>query len=202
LYGLNIAFTDSVVDTVLCIEHSLEITGLTPETLYLLRAVSVDSENYRGESPDTNFTTLALTTIGIPDSTVDLDAIFNLPLIISNAQDLAGLEYYVRYDTSILTVLNLLEGPFSSENNRLLFQFNVDSTVGLIYNTITWVITYSGSTPLGTEADGGDMVSYIQFRADAIGTCPVNFTADSTKFFNMYGEEFEGGVNSGIVTVQ
>jgi hypothetical protein len=202
LYGLNIAFTDSVVDTVLCIEHTLELTGLTPETLYLLKVASVDSEDYRGESPDTNFTTLALTTIGVPDSTVSLGAIFNLPFTVSNALDLEGLQYYINYTSGILTALNVIEGPFSADNDREFFQFTMDTVAGLVSNSVTWQITYAGDVPIGTEADGDGIVSYIQFRADAIGTSPVSFIPDSTVFIDMYGDEFEGGVDSGIVTVE
>ncbi|NQS98265.1 MAG: hypothetical protein HQ591_07415 [candidate division Zixibacteria bacterium] len=202
LYGTSTAYSDSVMDDSLVLSHSVTVTGLIQETEYHIQAVSENGSGYQGCSMDTSFITVANVNISLLDTVVSVGAVFQYPVRVEDAVNLQGLEYRIHYDVDILTVLDLLKGPFAPYTNVGQFQFDIDTTAGSVYNAVSWPVIFLGDTLIGTDADGGGVLTYVKFQAVSAGTSNVSFPLDSLVFLDVYFQDLNGSAFDGEIVVQ
>ena len=167
------AYNDSTGSGVLTLAHRIQLTGLSPSTRYYFRAVSSDSEGYSGYSPDSSFITLNPVYLIFPDTTVAVGESVLYPVLIENALDLLGIQYYLQYDPALLTAQAMSEGPFTTNSNHQFFIPVIDTPGGRIKNFISWIPEDSAGIEIGTRADGDGIVAYVEFYAVSAGTCSI-----------------------------
>ncbi len=172
-------FNDSTGSAAFSIFHSIQLSDLIPSKTYYFRAVSSDSEGFAGQAPDSSFTTLNPVTLVYPDTTVSLGATIQYPVLIDDAVDLFGIQYYLKYDAALLTALSMTEGPFTQGSNHDFFIPVIDTTQGLVKNFIDWFPQDSAGISIGTNADGDGILAYVEFQAVAAGTSSITLPTDA-----------------------
>lgn len=163
-YGLTIIYTDSVSNGSFVYSHGLDLTGLTPDTVYHFQVISSDPFGNTAVSGDYTFKTLALN-----------------PLIISNVTSTSI------QDTSALIVWDT-NRPADSlvEYGTTMSLSSWNSVVGLVSNH---AVPLTGLQPdtlyyyqvLSQDSQGASATSSIYtFRTVSDQTPPTNITLTAT----------------------
>lgn len=197
------AYGGSSMDSAFSLDHQLTLTELQPETYYFLRVISRDITYTMSDTLDTTFTTGSQLKLSLPDTTIEVGATFQYPVSMKNAVDLTAIEYYLWFNPVYLRALDVLEGPFSYDNNRSFFEIDLsDTAIGWIYNTVVWNMTYDEyNIPIDTQADGDGVLAYIQFQALSAGYSEIIIPPDSLLFFDLFSQEADGVADTGRVEV-
>jgi len=202
LYGITAAYGDSVTSGSLVYQHQMTVSGLQEQTQYFFTAASDDIEGYRGFSQDSSFTTGQYIHLTLPDTTAAANSLFQYPVRLSGADDLGGLQYQVQYDTTYLTAVDVIKGPFTLDNHYDFFVNDIYNLYGYLENYITYQPIFQGDSLVGTYADGAGTIAYIDFLTKGVGLTTVSFIPDSSIFLNMYIEEIEGDFEDGLILIQ
>jgi hypothetical protein len=92
---------------------------------------------------------------------------FTINISISNVADLFGWEFKLRWNPSILDVVNVTEGPFLRSRNQTFFYPQVNSTDGHLKADCNMIGNISGVSGQGT-------LMIIQFYVKGSGACDLN----------------------------
>ncbi|MBU0509243.1 hypothetical protein KKH27_10445 [bacterium] len=199
-YGIG-GLTDSVVMGNLIMEHAVQLAGLTPSSIYRLRPEAVNATNLRGFGRDTTLTTAMQLTILFPDTTVGLGDTILLPIRLRDAEDLAGLRIGITFQTGMIEVVSVDEGPFFTGRRGFIFFDAIRNSEGYFLADISWNIDYQGNQQIGTDADGEGIVAYARLRGLEIGEAHFTFDADSTFGLDMFGNVRTCGLSAGNIEV-
>jgi len=202
LYDTTAVYSDSVKETNLVTQHQLQITGLQQQTLYYFQAASDDIEGYRGLSQDSTFTSGQYIYLNLTDTTTSVNSVIQYPVIIAGAQDLGGLQYQLQFDTTYLTAVDIVEGPFTLDNNHQFFYEYIYNEWEYLENYITWQSIFQGGLLVGTQADGGGIVAYINFLTKNTGATTVSVNPDSSIFLDMFIQPIDGAFTDGHIIIQ
>jgi hypothetical protein len=110
-----------------------------------------------------------IVTVGVSPSSVSVpvNQSFATNVTVSGVADLYGWEFQLEWNSSLLSVLNVSEGPFLQAGGTTFFSYNLDATDGnvIVYCTLT------GSIP-GVSGDG--TLATVTFSASNVGQCPLD----------------------------
>lgn len=192
---------DSVYDATMSYQHEVILTSLESSTLYWARPEAVDEDGYRGVGTDTSFTTAARLTLWTPDTTMVLGDTIFLPVWLSNAKDIAALQYILDFGTNHLELLEFSEGPLYSNRGGFAFFQEVDPAHGRAGAHISWDIEVIGSERIGTQVDGEGVVAWLGLRGLAPGTDEPFFYPDSSFALDMLSVVLSCSLRAGQVEV-
>ncbi len=161
-------------------DHALILTDLQDSTTYIF---AIDATNRAGlntvTTEELSFTTLSRPTIAVcpNEIIVAAGATFDLGLCILNAKNIHGAAIILEYDPAALEVVSSTTGPDWGRTRGYLEMPVADLGPGLYGIQASWEIQYSGSTPLGTKADGNIEFYTLHCRLlpGASGTIPITF---------------------------
>lgn len=199
-YG-TAGLTESVLEEDLIFSHEVELDGLTPSTLYVLRPEAVDEDGFTGFGPDTSLTTAAMLMLWLPDTTLLTGDTIDVPVQLSDAQDLAVLQYMLKLSSGLVEIVDVLQGPFYYENEGFQFLRDIRSGAGEVVNQMSWSIEFNGDERVGTEADGVGVVAYLSVRGLDAGVETVEFTADSTFGLDMFANVRACSLRAGNIEI-
>jgi len=124
-------------------------------------AVSLESTNFSAESSSTS----ALVYV---DPEVSVGAVgqnFTININISNVTDLYGWEFKLGWNTTILDVVEVYEGPFLKNVGDTFFTYKVNSTAGYIIADCTFLGMVQGASGDGTLAT---VKFYVKSKGDSV----------------------------------
>ena len=104
----------------------------------------------------------------LPSSvSVPVNKSFTINVTVSGVADLYGWYFQLDWNSSLLNVLNVSEGPFLQAGGTTFFEYSVNATDGsmIVYDTLT------GSIP-GVSGDG--TLATMTFEAQNVGQCPIS----------------------------
>jgi len=126
-------------------------------------AVSVENINYATESGSGSTSTLVYV-----DPEVSVGAVgqnFTINVKISNVTDLYGWEFKLGWNTTILDVVEVHEGPFLKNVADTFFTFKVNSTAGYMIADCTLLGMVPGASGEGTLAT---VTFYVKSIGDSV----------------------------------
>jgi hypothetical protein len=124
-------------------------------------AVSVENINFGTESSSTS-------TLVYVDPEVSVGAVgqnFTINVNISNVTDLYGWEFKLGWNTTILDIVEVYEGPFLKNVADTFFTYKVNSTAGYIIADCTLLGTVLGASGDGTLAT---LKFYVKSKGDSV----------------------------------
>jgi general secretion pathway protein D len=92
---------------------------------------------------------------------------FSINIDISSVVDLYGWEFRLGWNTALLVVININEGPFLKSGGKTFFAYKTNSTTGYIIVDCTLLSNIPGVSGDGTLAT-------IEFNAIAYGQGPLS----------------------------
>jgi len=192
---------DSLTNTAMTTLHEARLQSLLPSTSYWIRPEAVDVEGYRGVGRDTSFTTALQLVLWTPDTSITLGDTILLPIWLSNAQDIAALQFMLDFGTAHVQILELYEGPFYSTRDGFAFLRNVDAVHGRAQAHISWEIEVVGDERVGTNADGSGITALLQIRGLEPGIDEPAFSVGSSMGLDMMGTALSCSLRAGIVEI-
>jgi len=98
--------------------------------------------------------------------TVPVNQSFIINVTVSGVTDLYGWEFQLNWNSTLLNVLNVSEGPFLETGGSTFFEYSLNATDGsvLVYDTL------NGFIP-GVNGDG--TLATLAFSASNVGQCPL-----------------------------
>ncbi len=112
-----------------------------------------------GQSPVSSVTTIRVVP---PTSLGEIGEDFTISLEVSNVTDLYGWELKLGWNSTVLDVTGVTEGPFLPATGPTFFWFDVDEALGLLHTAGTLL----GDIPGG---NGNGTLVTVVFRVDAAG---------------------------------
>ena len=199
-YGIGSA-SDSLAATSLTEEHAFDLAQLAPSSTYRLRAEAVNAANLRGYGPDTSFATAMQLAVSFPDTVLAMGDTILLPLYVEDAENLAGLRIGIEFETGMVEVVSVDEGPFFTERRGFIFFDEIRNSAGYFLADMSWNIDYDGNRQINTDADGGGIVAYAKLRGLEAGQAELSFDPDSTFGLDMFGIVRSCRVTEGSVEI-
>lgn len=120
--------------------------------------------------------------------------IFELEIVANPSVQIAGYQFSIRYDSSVLDFLALREGNFFRKHglNTYFYEGSADRTAGVLRDVACVVLSEGGVSENGTLA-------IIRFRAKKTGQSTI--TLFDVIVGNPLGEQVEIHVQGGLVKV-
>jgi hypothetical protein len=118
--------------------------------------------------PNTNFGAESSSTLVYVDPEVSIGAVgqnFTININISNVTGLYGWEFKLGWNTTILDVVEVYEGPFLKNVADTFFTYKVNSTAGYIIADCTLLGMVSGASGDGTLAT---VKFYVKSKGDSV----------------------------------
>lgn len=164
--------TDLAVDAEKTLTFSWNTTDISPSN-YVIKAeasaVSGETDTadntYTGDSLRVNRRTILY--IDPSENVVLVSQNFTVNILISNVADLYGFEFKLRYNTTILDILNITEGNFLKKGGTTFFYKERNTAEGYIYV----ISTLLGPIP---GVDGSGMLATITFKAIGNGVSIID----------------------------
>lgn len=200
-YGIG-SPSDSLAATSLSEEHAFDLTPLDPSTTYHLRAEAVNAANLRGVGPDTSFATARQLTVSFPDTVLTMGDTLQLPLFIHDAENLAALRIGIEFETGMVEVVAVEEGPFFTDRRGFIFFDDIHNSSGYFLVNLSWNIDYEGNRQVNTDADGSGIVAYARLRGLEAGQAELRFDPDSTFGLDMFGNVRSCRLTAGSVEIE
>ncbi len=113
---------------------------------------------------------------------------FTISINISNVVDLYGWSFKLRWNTTILDVVNVTENAFLRNRGNTLFVPIINSTAGYVILDCTLIGEIKG-------VSGNGALATIRFHAKEIGSC--NLDLYDTMLLNSLEQEITHTVNDG-----
>lgn len=209
-WGVNQGeFSDSLKIVELKQEHLVTIYGLISSTQYYFKVFSVSETQFISMSNLLTFTTQPLLNVIFPDTTLNLGPNLDYPISLSEVSDLAGMELYVSWDPAYLRPTGILEfGPFITENNYSTSFIEWDEYPNTIRINIQWSINVEGNKLIGTDADGGGVILWLEFETLFAGSTSVSITdftripLAETSFIDVYSNLIDFQVDPGLIVLE
>ncbi len=201
IWGLDSLVMDS---TKMIVEsravHSIKIKDLEQATVYYFQVFSEDIFGYMRYSDTLFFITSNIINLVANDTSMVVDGRLAYPFEITEAADIAGIGMTIQYDFVILKVDSVKAGPFFLNNNPDFFRATFGS--GEIRIDMNWHLVYDGNIPIGTNADGAGIFCYVYFTALRQGVCPIEYSPDGTRIYDVNAQVIQSAIDNGEITVE
>ena len=130
----------------------------------------------------------------VPSGDVGVDdAPFTVDVIVEDVANLGGFEFNLRYDSSILGLVNVDRGPFLGSSGRTVECLDPRLTLGFV----RFVCVTLGPMPPG--ADGSGVLATLTFDPAGPGTSPLRF--DGAILARLDGQRIPAAVEDASITV-
>ena len=146
--------------------------------------------------------TLHAATVSVEPSSnnVSVGQTFDVSVDVSGVTDLYALQFDLAYDPTILSAINVSEGPFLPTGGSTIFvPGTIDNVAGAVTATADTLV---GAIP-GVTGDG--VLATFEFQAIATGSSPISLsgvTLLDSNFANIDFTSADGGVTvSGVSSV-
>jgi len=125
---------------------------------------------------------------------VENGKVFEIEIVANPSTQIAGYQFSIGYDSSVLDFLAVREGNFFRKHglNTYFYEGNVDRTAGVLRDVVCVVLGEGGSSENGTLA-------IVRFRAKKTGQSTI--TLFDVIAGNPLGEQVEVNVQGGSVKV-
>ncbi len=200
-YGIGTA-DDSVTLANMVTEHSVHLTGLLSSSVYRMRPEAVNASNLRGIGPDTSLATPARLMIQFADTAIPVGDTIQLPIRIVDAENLAGLRFGITFETGMVEVVSVDEGPFFTDRRGFIFFSDIRNSEGVFIVDMTWNVDYDGNRQVNTDADGSGIVAYARLRGLEMGEVDMAFNPDSTYGLDMFANMRACSLSAGSIEVR
>lgn len=123
---------------------------------------------------------------------VNVGEVVSVNVTVADVVNLAGIQFDLNYDSSLLNFSSVDPGPFLSSDGGSIFFFFTNQTPGFLDN-------YAVSRTVTGGIDGAGVVATLRFRGLAEGTSPI--TLSNTFLFDANAVPIAHVANSGSIQV-